>query len=141
MEQNQALDQMFAEYLSENPKFQAMYSMMQQMKASRESNFEAKTPSMEARELAAYKAKLAKASAKIRQLTLEVEELQEELSESDRFEEEIANALGCCSFCWGEDPTCRACRGKGKPGTFEPDQALFEQYVVPILRRQRVNLQ
>lgn len=124
--------------MAENPQYLAMYNLMQQMKANRENSTESEPG--EARELAAYKARLAKASARIKQLTLEVEEMRESLSNSDRLEEDLANALGACVFCWGEDPTCRGCRGKGKPGAFEPDHALFTQFVLPALRRKRAGV-
>lgn len=46
----------------------------------------------------------------------------------------LASALGACCLCWGQDPVCRACRGRGKPGFAIPDEAPFEEFVVPAIR-------
>jgi len=52
----------------------------------------------------------------------------------------LAAALGACCLCWGEDPECRGCRGRGRPGYAIPDETQFEEYVLPAvltLRAQR----
>jgi hypothetical protein len=36
----------------------------------------------------------------------------------------LAAALGACGMCWGEDPGCQGCRGRGKPGMMRPDQEM-----------------
>jgi hypothetical protein len=36
----------------------------------------------------------------------------------------LAAALGACGLCWGEDPTCLGCRGRGKPGMIRPDMEM-----------------
>lgn len=36
----------------------------------------------------------------------------------------LAAALGACGLCWGEDPSCRLCRGRGRPGMVRPDPHL-----------------
>lgn len=51
--------------------------------------------------------------------------------------EALAQALGACEHCWGFDPTCRGCRGIGGPGAFLPDPQLFDELVLPALRRVR----
>ena len=51
--------------------------------------------------------------------------------------EVLADALGACSRCWGQDAACARCRGRGRPGGRAPDPALFAEYVLPALRRQR----
>lgn len=67
--------------------------------------------------------------------------LQEELAaanlELQRLRERsdcLADALGACALCWGEEPACRACRGHGRPGRSIPNAALFAEYVVPAVR-------
>jgi hypothetical protein len=53
----------------------------------------------------------------------------------------LAAALGACCLCWGQDEECRACRGRGLPGYSLPDEALFEELVLPavqLLRAQRI---
>ena len=49
--------------------------------------------------------------------------------------DELADATGACPQCWGEDPGCRHCRGRGKPGYSLPDRELFEKYVKPVIIR------
>jgi len=46
----------------------------------------------------------------------------------------LASTVGACCLCWGQDPDCRACRGRGKPGYAIPDEVLFGEYVLPALR-------
>lgn len=36
----------------------------------------------------------------------------------------LAAALGACGLCWGEDPACPGCRGRGKPGMIRPDMEI-----------------
>lgn len=46
----------------------------------------------------------------------------------------LADALGACGLCWGENPTCRRCRGRGLPGGRAPEPAAFESYVAPVIQ-------
>jgi len=46
----------------------------------------------------------------------------------------VAAALGACGLCWGQDQSCRACRGHGAPGHCIPDEELFCELVVPAVR-------
>jgi hypothetical protein len=137
MEQ-QLMEQLLSQYGGSNPQIQAMLSMMQQSNAVEDIEVE---DSETERELAICKNKLGKAAARINQLKGETEELNEALSAMIHFGEELAHAVGACSFCWGEDPSCRACRGRGKPGVFEPDPVLFEKYVLPAYLKNKANLQ
>ena len=145
MEQHQLMEQLISQYGADNPRFQQMLAMMQQQQSNaaqqEEIGIAENPPSSVERELATFKNRLAKATSKIRHLTAEVEELNEGLDAMVRFSEDLANAVGACTFCWGEDPACRACRGRGKPGVFEPDKALFERFVLPAWHRQKANLQ
>lgn len=47
--------------------------------------------------------------------------------------DDLALALGACPNCWGEDPECRLCRGRGGPGFLRPEAAAFRRLVVPAL--------
>jgi hypothetical protein len=51
--------------------------------------------------------------------------------------ESLASTLGACCLCWGRDPGCRACRGRGRPGYAMPDEALFSELVLPAIRMMR----
>jgi hypothetical protein len=47
----------------------------------------------------------------------------------------LAAALGACPSCWGENPRCVRCRGRGRPGGRQPDNALFSELVEPAVQR------
>jgi hypothetical protein len=49
----------------------------------------------------------------------------------------LADALGACTLCWGEDIACPACRGRGRPGGRSPRGDLFESIVGPAVRRRQ----
>ena len=66
----------------------------------------------------------------MRSLLLEVEHLRE-------VNDNLAAALGACYLCWGDDPDCAICRGRGVPGAGPPDPELFAHYVSPVIRRRR----
>lgn len=65
---------------------------------------------------------------KLRLLRGELEELRE-------WNEALAAALGACTRCWGEDPSCPSCQGSGSPGANVPNRPLFTAFVVPAVRR------
>jgi hypothetical protein len=45
----------------------------------------------------------------------------------------MAEAVGACPQCWGEDVTCNYCKGRGKPGNFQPNQQAFDYYIKPVI--------
>jgi hypothetical protein len=47
----------------------------------------------------------------------------------------LADALGACPRCFGEDVLCPVCRGRGRPGGRSPDPMRFAELVEPALRR------
>jgi hypothetical protein len=49
----------------------------------------------------------------------------------------LAAAVGACCLCWGQNLECRGCRGRGGPGFCMPDEALFEEFVLPAVRTLR----
>lgn len=61
--------------------------------------------------------------------------LQEEHRNLSERNNNIAEALGACRLCWGEDSSCDFCRGRGSPGFFPLDEELFEYYITPVLIR------
>ena len=63
--------------------------------------------------------------------------LQAELDQLRALSDTLALALGACHVCWGEDDECPACYGRGQVGAFVPQRELFDQYVLPALRRVR----
>ena len=49
----------------------------------------------------------------------------------------IADALGACPLCFGADPICEQCQGRGRPGGRPPDPAGFRNLILPAVRRAR----
>jgi hypothetical protein len=49
----------------------------------------------------------------------------------------LADALGACPRCWGEDLSCPRCWGRGSPGGRSPEPGAFESFVAPAIRRRR----
>jgi hypothetical protein len=46
----------------------------------------------------------------------------------------LAAAVGAC-MCWGEDPACGICSGRGTAGWTVPDRRLYATYVEPAVER------
>jgi hypothetical protein len=49
--------------------------------------------------------------------------------------DQFAEAIGACPQCWGEEVQCNYCRGRGKPGFFQPNAEYFDQYIKPVLNK------
>ena len=63
----------------------------------------------------------------------EISRLAAELSAATSHNDELAEALGACPECWGEERECGVCRGRGAPGSRRPPRDLFRRYVAPVL--------
>lgn len=53
--------------------------------------------------------------------------------------DQFAAAVGACPECWGEDSLCSYCRGRGKPGYFQPNATYFDMYIKPVLGKLKNN--
>jgi hypothetical protein len=49
--------------------------------------------------------------------------------------DEMAEATGACPHCWGEADNCTYCRGKGRPGYFQPKEEYFDIYIKPVINK------
>lgn len=49
----------------------------------------------------------------------------------------LADALGACPRCFGEDELCPVCHGRGRPGGRQPDPTLYAELVDPARLRLR----
>jgi hypothetical protein len=83
-------------------------------------------------------------AAELAEITAQLEAARAEVNILRARCDTIAAALGACGLCWGEDVSCRACRGHGAPGRSIPDEELFREFVLPAVRlmhasRQRSN--
>lgn len=85
--------------------------------------------------LATYAEKYNHLSAITRQLHHKLKDIYAELEELRERNDLLAEALGACHLCWGEDIDCEICRGEGYPGFFKPDANMFRQYVTPATQR------
>ncbi|MEO6613372.1 MAG: hypothetical protein ABIT05_14890 [Chitinophagaceae bacterium] len=47
----------------------------------------------------------------------------------------LAEALGSCNSCWGEDTECTVCLGHGSPGWKTINKRMFNLYILPSLER------
>lgn len=117
-----------AQQLEGNPQLQALLALMQQSPEPEEHTDDP---------LPRYQQQLERAGRQIQKLKATIRRLEEELNAVRQTEEDLAHAVGACVFCWGDDPSCRACRGRGKPGAFEVDPGLFEQLILPAVRRRQ----
>jgi hypothetical protein len=79
----------------------------------------------------------------VNELREDLKNLSAELKALRERNDLLAATLGACCLCWGQDPECRACRGRGRPGYAMADEALFGEFVLPairMLRAQRAKL-
>jgi hypothetical protein len=63
-----------------------------------------------------------------------VEDMFAELQVLRSRNDTLAAALGACNLCWGEDPQCGDCGGRGCPGFATPQPKLFAEIVLPAAR-------
>lgn len=66
-----------------------------------------------------------------------IEMLQDMLDEEIFLNEQLAEALGACPDCFGQDRDCESCNGLGKPGHYAPDFIGFNKYVSPAITKFR----
>ncbi len=71
----------------------------------------------------------------LRELRRNVESMYAELEVLRDRNDSLAEALGACYLCWGQDVQCPVCLGNGQPGYFEPDRELFAQLIKPAASR------
>jgi hypothetical protein len=57
------------------------------------------------------------------------------LDKTMKWNNSLADALGSCPQCWGEDAGCKNCNGKGAAGWRPIHKRLFNIYVLPGLER------
>ena len=89
----------------------------------------------QARTLEATESRLYSVTQVARQMREKLDDLYAELEELRERNDSLAEALGACHLCWGEDLDCEACGGGGRPGTYLPDADMFRHYVRPAIQR------
>jgi hypothetical protein len=62
-----------------------------------------------------------------------IKAIRQELDQLRQRNDALAGALGACYLCWGTQVTCPICHGRGSPGAYQSDRALFDEFVAPVL--------
>lgn len=71
--------------------------------------------------IAEISARLDAAEARLTKMTRIARQLHEAGRSGSLRLSRLAAALGACGLCWGDDPACLGCRGRGRPGMVRPD--------------------
>jgi hypothetical protein len=71
----------------------------------------------------------------LQELNDTVAKLYSELERLRKRNDELAAAIGACFLCFGADPLCSECAGRGRPGAKIPEPIAYKKYVLPALRR------
>lgn len=130
------IEQFLQQRLGGDPQMQTLLAMMQSQQIT-EAEIVEGPPAPYVSGTSVSEEKLEKAHQHIHRLKKRLLELETYLSELEAADEELAHALGACIYCWGEDTQCRSCRGRGVPGSQEPDPILFKQLILPAVRRMK----
>ncbi|MGH9382806.1 MAG: hypothetical protein ACRD2N_00720 [Vicinamibacterales bacterium] len=73
----------------------------------------------------------------VRNVQQAVDALYEEMGVLRARTQALAAATGACAICFGEDPLCDECAGRGVPGSRRPEPRAFRKYVLPAYGRAR----
>ena len=92
-------------------------------------------------QLQELQARLAASAEETNRLSAELDTALTELKVLRERNDILADALGACALCWGQDHACRACRGLGHPGRAVPQYELFAEYVLPAVQLMRASRQ
>jgi hypothetical protein len=131
---------LMAQMAEENPTVAllAKYFSQRQEQAN---NSEASGVEDEPNELSQSSAELERAQARtiesagaLRDLREKIERIYAELETLRERNDSLAEAVGACALCWGEDVLCPVCEGEGRPGFTMPDRELFTQLIAPAVR-------
>jgi len=98
-----------------------MAMLMQMMQAQR--GEPAKNMALDDRDelIAELSGRLDAAEARLTKMTRIARQLHEAMRSASQRLSQLAAALGACGLCWGEDPGCLGCRGRGRPGMIRCD--------------------
>jgi hypothetical protein len=110
-----------------DPKF----AMLAQMMSNQNKTIETTTTSEEIRP----SINKIKYMQRIKSLKQENQMLKNGLEQTLLLIDEISDLLGACGNCFGKDPECTLCHGKGKPGNFTFDKRAFYEFIKPCLQQ------
>jgi gas vesicle protein len=72
---------------------------------------------------------------KLKQTKLNRNQVLNRLADFRKRDKALADGLGSCSVCWGEDTNCKNCGGNGSPGWKNASRRLFNIYILPVLEK------
>jgi hypothetical protein len=125
---NRAMDDLVADFARRNPRLAWLPQMMaMRRQAVVEPADDGRMDAALAR-IAELEEALDASEARARRYAAACERLTARLEESCDRLADAAAAVGACGLCWGEDPRCRSCRGRGRPGGFAIDPALRRRF-------------
>lgn len=120
---------------TKDPKMQMLAQLMQQNQentATEDDDQSSKIRKLVAhiKKQAAFLKRLEQSNQKMKK---KVNYLVENLNYRLEVNDLLAGAVGACPECWGEEPDCKQCHGRGHPGTLAIDRTSFESIVLPAL--------
>ena len=65
----------------------------------------------------------------------ERQKLINSMAKTKKLNHSLAEALGSCHLCWGEDTECTNCAGKGIPGWKPVNRRFFNMYVLSTIEQ------
>ena len=104
-----------------------MQMLLRLMQAQRSPSNDDEVPDERDELIAELSGRLDAAEARLTKMTRIARQLHDAGRLAARRLSELAAALGACGLCWGDDPACRGCHGRGRPGMVRPDPEMRAQ--------------
>jgi len=134
---NANLTDRLGELARNDPRMAPIVQQLQQRLAARENVIEAVTADEPAQQKELEIIEPANGSSRNQELKIVAKRMFAELEVLRARNGLLADALGACGQCWGEDASCEYCGGDGRIGSFLISPKVFEQVVGPALRQLR----
>jgi hypothetical protein len=116
---------------SSNPTASMLATLLQMRKPAEAACPPAEDPDLAEREAQAQQER----ERSFQELSGTISRLYGELDVLRKRNDELAAAIGACFLCFGSDPLCPECVGRGRPGSKLPDVSAYRKYVLPAIRR------
>lgn len=123
---------------ADNPVLPLLSTLLEQRRSSPPAQGGRDDAAADGEDRSAIEAALAQcreADRRMHELRANVSNVYAELEALRERNDTLAAALGACYLCFGTDPLCGVCRGRGMPGSRAPEPAAYREFVVPALRR------
>jgi hypothetical protein len=122
----------------DNPAMALLSRLLEQRQASGPETGESNEEGNAEAAAALAAAKRQERERRMQELRETVERVYAELEALRARNDALAAALGACFLCFGTDPLCQECGGRGVPGSRPPEPAAYRDFVVPALQRVRM---